>query len=132
MTWLEIAVAALATWQAVEVWHHGSIFAGARAWMELKTGFWMRLLLCPFCLTVWVSTAFVLVLMTERQGTPEGWFTFIIWAPFYLLRMFVYGLAVARLANLGNDLTHRWCRTPGGSRWNRLNEHVADRQAPSV
>ncbi len=31
-------------------------------------------------------------------------------------KVFVYGLAVARLANLGNDVTHRWCRTPRANR----------------
>lgn len=98
MDWLSLIACGLAAWQAVEVWHHGALFTGARARVELWEGglfgFVRDVLLCPFCLSVWVATLAVALLWL-------GWPGFI-----------VYALAVARLANLGNDLTHRWCRTP--------------------
>jgi hypothetical protein len=99
MTLTELVVAALATWQAVEVWHHGSLFADIRAKAELRAdaagfGGWLaRLLLCPFCLSVWVAAAALTVTVLVP---PVAWV-----------------LAAARLANLGNDVFHARCRTPG-------------------
>lgn len=40
-----------------------------------------------------------------------GWFGVWFWA-IMPAKLFVWGLAVSRLANLGNDLTRKWCRTP--------------------
>jgi hypothetical protein len=101
MTWTELAVAFLATWQIVEIWHHGDIFASWRARIEMwdETPSIRQLLRCPFCLSQWVGLAASLVLLA---GAREHW----------LLGVPLYGLAAARLANLGNDLTHSWCRTP--------------------
>lgn len=119
MTWLDLAVAALATWQAVEVWHHGSLFAGPRAALEVKSGFWARLLLCPFCLSVWVAVVAAVALDRGDRSPPWvdlGWVSrALTWAldqVLLALRAACYALAVARLANLGNDLTRGWCRTP--------------------
>lgn len=114
MTAVEFVVAALSTWQAVEVWRHSSLTADARdrlsfyldsepvgrGWL-LPTadavGRWLaKLLLCPWCLSVWVGGAVSIALLSEH------------WAP----RLVVYALAASRAANLGNDLTHAWSRTP--------------------
>jgi hypothetical protein len=97
---LALLVAALAVWEAVEIWHHGEIFAGWRAWLECGSGFFARLLLCPFCLAVWVALPVTILLLLAELLSP--WWGL----PAYLL-------AAARLSNLGNDITHdRWCRTP--------------------
>lgn len=105
MNWLDLFAAALATWQAVEIWHHGEIFATWRARFDAildagDSGFFnyvVAMLRCPFCMSVWVG---LVCLMAAYIGS---------WVEYP-----VYALAVSRLANLGNDLTHKWCRTP---RW---------------
>lgn len=102
MTMITLVIAALAVWQAVEVWHHGAIFASVRARLEVWDTFFSRLLHCPFCLSLWVAWAAVLPPLLVPSGSGPWW----AW------RLFVYGLAVSRLANLANDLMHTWCRTP--------------------
>jgi len=105
---VDVAIAAAATWQAVEIFHHGEIFAFTRAWLETEQsdrgGFWRSiltwfcdLLLCPFCLSVWVG--FILAAwLWLATGTMWG--------------LPIYGLAVSRLANLANDVTGEISRTP--------------------
>lgn len=174
VTLVELVVAALATWQVVEVWHHSSLLAPLRARGELLEGRAGELLACPFCLTVWVAVGAAVVLLAgnppARGDAGEGvlwflqllgswlgmavaavlaelglrgrvreavktrvvyWLTLALaglavwglWRPGWewavygllvLLKVALLALAVARLANLGNDLTHGWCRTPRG------------------
>lgn len=108
-------IAALAVWHVVEVWHHSSLFAGWRAWFEVHDKFLSRLVLCPFCFSMWVAFVAMPFAMPKIEPTkhfsddPAVW----VWygahtAGFMLMCAF----AVARLANLGNDLTHSYCRTP--------------------
>lgn len=116
------AVAPLAATHLVEVVHHGSIFRRLRAWARnarldkdrprplrdfLGSG-WLRLKLrtffgelihCPFCLSHW-SGAIMLVLVI---GTA-------IISPYVSLP--VWWLALVRLANLINDITHPVNRSP--------------------
>lgn len=101
MTPFGLVVAALAAWQAVEVWRHGSIFAGWRARVQAWPGEGARgllgeLLLCPFCQSVWVGTAAAVAVVADH------------WA----VMPVVYGLAASRLANLANDVTRGVSRTP--------------------
>lgn len=91
-----LVVAALAVWEALEIWNHSSLFARLRARVELWDHLGGDLLRCMFCLTPWVS----LVVLTA-----------LVWTELHL-RVIAWALAVARLANLGNDLTHYLCRTP--------------------
>jgi hypothetical protein len=109
---LDVLVMALAANQAVEVWHHGAIFAGRRAAVEswpvlddeglARLGrlgrwnyrfweFWQSLLLCPHCLSVWVGVA-----------VAAGW----LGGPWWL-QAAVVGLATSRLANLLSDAGKR-------------------------
>lgn len=103
MTPLDIWICALATWHAVEVWHHGSVFADARANLEAQAGesLFVDLLLCPFCLSLHTALILTAWYVTAQclPGTP--WW-----------RLPVLALAICRLANLANDVTHVWCRTP--------------------
>ena len=97
----ETIVLGLAVWQIVEIWHHGSIFAGRRADLEIEDSFKASLLSCPFCLSTWVG--WFVAAMIALAGLT-AWLGF--------LKILVAGLAAARLANLGNDLFHDRCRTP--------------------
>ncbi len=119
-----LIVAALATWQAVEIWHHSSIAAGWRARTELWQGRPGELFGCPFCLSVWAALGSIAVLgynppaLTGDYASLLGWWhaltdikeicSNIVTA----VQFFLYALAVSRLANLGNDVFHAWCRTP--------------------
>jgi hypothetical protein len=95
----------LATGQFVETLHHGSIFTGLR----LKAFRWQQsssrilrfagdLLSCPFCLSHWAAVLMVTL------AFASAW-DIMLAAP-------VYWLAAVRAANLLNDLTHEWCRSP--------------------
>jgi len=102
-----LVLAALATCQAVEVFHHGSLFAPARArafrWSTCDGPRPLRLagelLLCPFCLSHWVAAAMVILV---GLGCLVSW----------VYALPVWWLAVTRGANLCNDLLHAWSRTP--------------------
>lgn len=100
MTFTDLLAAALATWQIVEIVHHGEIFAGCRSVWEERRNFFDRLRLCPHCLSVWVG-----LLLAGSLLVSDTW----------IVRLVVYGFAVSRLANLGNDLGHKQCRTPNAA-----------------
>jgi hypothetical protein len=99
MGFVELVVAALAVWEILEIWHHSSIMASWRARAELLEGKLGELLGCMFCMSPWTS-AFVLLFLGwwDWPGRPVT--AFVVWV-----------FAVARLANLGNDLGYPLCRT---------------------
>ncbi len=123
----QLLIAALATWQAVEVWHHSLLFAGARASLELEDGFFVQLLLCPFCLSVWVALLCCGVVWAGwPPPTPLG---LLVCSFLGMAKLFVYTLAASRLANLGNDFFHARCRTPRGDEVTKLDlEHEYQRE----
>lgn len=122
----DLLVVAFAAWQAVEIWRHSTLTA---TWRERLTtldhvatyravrkavgrrrlriaklagritaslAWWVApLVACPFCLSPWAAWAAEWAL--QCGGLPA---------------FLAYGLAAARLANLGNDLSHAYCRTP--------------------
>lgn len=94
---VDLLLLTLAVAHAVEVWRHGKIFHGWRAWLEIEPlgNFVTSLMLCMFCLSLWVAAMLILFYAVPYVGP------FVVWS-----------LAVTRLANLLNDLTHAWCRTP--------------------
>jgi len=95
MSLLDVFMAALATWQIIEIWHHSNMswLAQARDLVERKGWFLFQ---CPFCLSPWVAGIVVILL------APGIWPVGIV----------AYVFGIARLANLGNDLAHKWNRTP--------------------
>lgn len=97
-----VLIAALATWQIVEIWRHSQLTAGGRAAIELRSGMVASWLSCPFCLSPWVALACFAGLTLTRglYGIEE------------VCSLVITSLAIARLANLGNDLTYSWNRTP--------------------
>ena len=113
---LYTAVSALACWQILEIWRHGSIFDRPRAWLEVHEGFFVDLLLCMFCLSNWVGPLCVAGVFVVAFGPDNFEWHYLIALPFL-------GLAVARLANLFNDLSRGFSRTP-----NRGDEGVEELQ----
>lgn len=101
----DLLVLGLALWQAVETWHHGSIFKRSRtyfrSWKKSRYGI-VRLLAelinCMFCLSHWVGATLVVAYLAAGDYLP--------------VRIIVWTLAVIRLAQLGNDLTHDSNRSP--------------------
>lgn len=100
----ELIVAVLAVWEIIEIWHHSSLFATWRSRVELWEGWLGQLLRCPFCLSPWTALM-VYGLLGAAGRVPSPWLGMILAAP-------VYAFALARAANLFNDLTHSRCRTP--------------------
>ena len=101
---MSLIVAALATWQIVEIWHHSLLTAPFRARTEMWTNKIGELLSCPFCLSVWVALLCVVVLSMAEYGLA-GWCGSIA----------VHAFAVSRLANLGNDFFKQCTLTPKAS-----------------
>ena len=94
MSFTDVLVCSLAVWEAIEIWRHGSITADWRDRVSTWDDGWFRSLLrCSFCLSPWVALLSISMLLCH-------------------FGVIIYALAIARLANLGNDLTYAWCRTP--------------------
>ena len=91
-----LIIITLAVTETIEVWQHSSLMAGARARTQMWENKIGELLHCPFCLSVWVSLA--ICVLWELQSP--------------MLQLTITAFAVARAANLVNDLTHAYCRTP--------------------
>lgn len=102
----DVLIAGLATWQIVEVLHHSKLTLPLNTWASKTAsagglrGFIAYLIRCPFCMSHWVAAAVVLQLVGSRAG----------WWPY--TEYVVWAFAVARLANLGNDLTYELNRGP--------------------
>lgn len=100
MTLTDLVINALAVWQTIELFRHGSVFSGVRSDLKARSrreSMLAYLLLCPFCLSPWVALA--VVLLSHIPGAEP-------------LRIFVFAAAVSRLANLGNDLAYSYTRSP--------------------
>ena len=98
---MDLVIAALATWQIVEIWHHSSIMASLRSRTEMWDNKLGELLGCPFCLSPWIALGCVLAITLAEEGLAGG-----------VAIVVVNAFAVARLANLGNDFFKQYCNTP--------------------
>lgn len=98
---MNLIVAALATWQIVEIWHHSLLMAPLRSRTEMWNNKLGELLGCPFCLSTWVGLLCVICLGVGEWGLAGRSVSGII-----------HAFAVARLANLGNDVFKQYCLTP--------------------
>jgi hypothetical protein len=100
-TLLQLLILALGTWQTVEVLHHSKIMYPLRkvekdtyeATGDIIAEAWG----CPFCLSHWVAAGYALGLISPLTSVVSWW---------------LLVLSAVRLANLGNDLTWNYCRTP--------------------
>lgn len=101
----DLIILVLATGQTIETWHHGSLFEDRRAIIEIWGDGWQKdLLRCMFCLSHWAAAVIVLWFgLAALLDSPLSWF----------FRFPVYVLAVTRGAQLLNDVTKGFCRTPG-------------------
>jgi hypothetical protein len=98
-------IVALANWQVVEIWRHGSLFEGWRAYTQAHPGRLCQLLDCMFCLSNWTSLCLavpVFLCATSGQLT----LTWVLLTP--------YAFAAARASNWLNDCWYSQCRTPKG------------------
>lgn len=93
----------LALWEILEIWRHGELFADWRAELELRDAWWARLLSCGFCLAPWAAWWLLACLALDHYGPP--WVRQVDW-------LLLQGFALARAANVLNDLLYARCRTP--------------------
>lgn len=103
--WLQIVLAAVSACQLTETFRHGSILARFRAWLESRGPFWEELVGCGFCFSHWAAAIAVLLLLGHNLMDSAG-FTY---NPFLLTLVW---LVVIRGANLLNDMTRQWSRSP--------------------
>lgn len=100
----DLIVAALATGAIVEGLRHGSLLSDLRVAWETTSTFTSRLLRCGFCSSYWAG-AVAAVLVGPHMVFPDFW-------PFTFFYCVAVGLAAVRLANIINDLVHRFSRSP--------------------
>lgn len=96
-----LIVAALATWQIIEIWHHSLLFSRPRSIVEMWDSKLGELLVCPWCVSPWVALLCIVCLQSAENGLVGLTASTII-----------YSFAISRLANLGNDFFKQHTRTP--------------------
>lgn len=104
MNLLDFVAVVFATGAIIEVWHKGSIFETARAYVQswqdntspetLKGRLW-ELIMCPFCKSYHIPIYLFLILLAGDWigGTMSK-----------LVRVLLYGLAATRISNLVDGL----------------------------
>lgn len=102
-----LIIGSLVVWEVIEIWRHSHLMATWRARVDLWEGRLGELLRCPFCMAPWISFLVVLTLWTSEYLAQHDARGLAV-----ILSASLYALAVARLANLCNDVAHRYCRTP--------------------
>lgn len=109
MNLTDLLILGLATWQAVEIWRHSSLFAIPRAYFQARSDLRLgQLLSCPWCLSVWVALVLVAWWMYSEPIEKHP----VVYYAMIGLRAPILALAISRLANAANDLTWKLCRTP--------------------
>lgn len=103
-SWLDLIAVALAASAIIEVWHKGSIFATARAYVQTWQdaadydslwGKFLELLTCPFCQSYHAPIyLFVLLWLGDSAGFPLA----------NVIRIVVYGFAATKIGNVLNTL----------------------------
>lgn len=111
---VELLVLGLAVNQICEIWHHGEIFSDFREWITAEPDFIGRLTSCMFCMSVWVAAYCVITWF----GSPvlDKWLSSLIGNDIFIFSAIfktpTIVFATSRTAQLINDLTHSWHRTP--------------------
>ena len=104
MTIWQATIAMLATWQTIEIIHHGTIFEELQQRLKATDRWYAYWLTCPFCLSPWVAALWVVMALAEHNWHDDIFYQ--------VLYVFMLALAVSRLANLANDVFHCCTRTP--------------------
>ena len=99
-----LLLAAMANWQVVETFHHGSLFDTFRAYMEARRDWLGELLTCPFCLSHWTGFVFTAMVVFHLWQPAWRWNDLAVWP--------LFAFAVIRLSNVLNDACHGFSRTP--------------------
>lgn len=105
--WLEIVVMALASSQVVETYRHGSLFQKLRqsaANASERGHLVAKLLSCPFCFSHYPPLFFALWCGIANRSDWARWQEHMWLVPVWL--------AVIRVSQLINDLSHERCRSP--------------------
>lgn len=105
MTPVDLIIAVLATSAIVEVFRHSHLLSEWRVYWNTTPHFCSRLLRCGFCLSYWAAGAVVIGLMGPATAWPQC-------RASQLAYLVAAALAAARAAQLLNDLTHAWSRSP--------------------
>lgn len=102
--WLQIVMVLLAACQITEVVRHGALFQSARARIESLGPFFSDAINCGFCFSHWAAALATLLLVGHHLIRPilpvDPFLCALVW------------LSTTRGANLLNDLTRKWSRTP--------------------
>jgi hypothetical protein len=104
MNWLDFLAVVFASGAIIEVWHKGSLFETARAYVqawqdttppESARGRLWELVMCPFCKSYHIPLYLLLLLLAAdwAGGTIAA-----------LTRAVIYGLAATRIGNLIDGL----------------------------
>ena len=111
-----LLLAVFATGQMVETIRHGELFATSRARLEAdpKLDWLAHLIRCGFCFSHWAAMFLVAIVVLTSVVlsilTDDGaWYANTV---VFVLRFPIYWLAVTRMSQLLNDLTHDKNRTP--------------------
>jgi hypothetical protein len=103
-SWLDFFAVVFAAGAIIEVWHKGTIFATARAYVQAwqdavdsdsLRGKFFELLTCPFCQSYHVPIYLFLLLWLSTNLGPLAE---------NLTRTIVYGLAATRIGNVLNSV----------------------------
>jgi hypothetical protein len=105
--WFQLVLAIVSTCQLTETFRHSSLLRGLRAWVESRGPFWEELVGCGFCFSHWAAAIAVLLLSGHWIVSSAG----LAFSPFLVIMLW---LSAIRGANLLNDLTKQWSRSPSG------------------
>lgn len=107
--WFQLVLVIVSACQLTETFRHGSIFSRLRAWLENRGPFWEGLVTCGFCFSHWAAAIAILLFLLHNLMLAKGY----ILNPFFLILLW---LTAIRGANLLNDLTKKWSRSPSSDR----------------
>jgi len=102
--WLFV-LSSLATCQLAETFRHGSIFSGIRAKIEAQGAMFSEWINCGFCFSHTAAFVITICALFNLAAHSYGY----IVNPFNVL---IFWLASVRCANLLNDITKPYSRTP--------------------
>ncbi len=105
MNWTHLVIAVLASNAIVEFFRHSQLVSEWRLYWNTSPNFSSRLMRCGYCLSHWTAAFVFLLFMVPRILLGSSIGMELWWTPVYIL-------AITRLSNLVNDLTHPFRRSP--------------------
>jgi len=105
MDFFHLVSAALASSAVVEFFRHSQLVSEWRLYFNTTTYFTSRLMRCGFCLSHWTAAFVFLFFLSPGLVFPASRWALVLSFPVHIL-------AIVRLSNLINDLTHGFRRSP--------------------